>query len=67
VPANLSPEYIKAEREYRAATTPEEKLMWSERMLQVIPKHKGTDKLQADLKHRISKLKQGLEQKTLEM
>ncbi len=64
MPANLSPEYIKAEREYRAAATPEEKLMWSERMLQVIPKHKGTDKLQGELKQRISKLKQGLEQKT---
>ena len=27
-------------------------------MLRVIPKHKGTDKLQADLKRRLSKLRQ---------
>jgi len=59
MPANLTPEYLEAEREYRKAKTPEEKLRCLEYMLSVIPKHKGTDKLQADLKRRISKLKEG--------
>jgi len=57
VPANLSPEYKKAEERYRAATTPEEKLVCLEEMFTTIPKHKGTEKMQADIKTRISKLK----------
>lgn len=55
--ANLTPEYRKAEKEYRAATTPAEKLAGLERMLATIPKHKGTDRLQGDIKRRISQMK----------
>ncbi len=54
MPANLSPEYLDAEREYKAATTPAGKLAALERMLSTVPKHKGTEKLQADLKRRLS-------------
>jgi len=54
MPANLSPEYLAAERDYRAAHTTAEKIAALERMLATIPKHKGTEKLQADLKRRIS-------------
>ncbi len=57
MPANLSPEFKKAEEKYRAATTPEERLVCLEEMFTTIPKHKGTEKMQADLKTRISKLK----------
>ena len=57
MPANLTPEYRNAEKEYRAATTPAEKLAGLERMLATIPKHKGTDHLQGDLKRRISRMK----------
>lgn len=57
MPANLTPEYHKAEKEYRAARSPQEKLVCLEHMLRVIPKHKGTDHMQADLKRRISKLR----------
>ncbi|NIA06967.1 MAG: TGS domain-containing protein [Actinobacteria bacterium] len=57
MPANLTPEYKKAEKEYRAASTPQEKLAGLEKMLATIPKHKGTDHMQGDLKRRISKLK----------
>jgi len=57
MPANLTPEYIKAEQEYRRASTPEDKLTCLRHMLSVIPKHKGTDKLQGDLKQRIARLK----------
>lgn len=64
MPANLTPEYFNAEKEYKAAKTPEEKLVGLQRMLSVIPKHKGTDKLQADLRRRISQLKERLEQRT---
>jgi len=55
---NAGPEYREAEARFRAAVTPEEKLAALEDMLRLVPKHKGTEKLCADLKSRISKLKQ---------
>jgi ribosome-interacting GTPase 1 len=58
MPANLTPEYFKAEQWYREATTNEEKILATERMLAVMPKHKGTDHLKADLRRRLSKLKE---------
>ena len=61
MPANLTPQYKKAEEEYRRAQTPEEEVRCLERMLQEIPKHKGTDKLQAELKAKISKAKADVE------
>ena len=57
MPANLTPEYHRAEQQYRSARSPEEKLAALEEMLRVVPKHKGTDGLQADLKARIAKLR----------
>jgi ribosome-interacting GTPase 1 len=57
MPANLTPEYRAAEARFRAAVTREEKIAALEEMLRVIPKHKGTDKLQGDLRSRLSKLK----------
>src|SRR5512139_726122 len=57
MPANLTPEYKRAEERYRAAKSPEERLEALEEMLRVVPKHKGTDGLQADLKARIAKLR----------
>lgn len=62
MPANLTPQYLKAEEEYRRASTPEEELKALEVMLRELPKHKGTDKLQADLKQRISKTKKEAQQ-----
>jgi ribosome-interacting GTPase 1 len=58
MPANLTPEYFKAERWYREAATNEEKILAVERMLAVMPKHKGTDHLKADLRRKLSKLKE---------
>jgi hypothetical protein len=55
MPANLPPRYFEAERVYRQARTPEEKVEALETMLAVMPKHKGTDKLRADLRTRIAK------------
>lgn len=57
MPANLTPQYRQAEQTYKAAKTVEEKIAALEEMLAVIPKHKGTEKLQADLKRRLSKLR----------
>jgi len=57
MPANLTPVYKEAEAKFRSAVTPEEKIACLEEMLRVIPKHKGTDKLQADLRSRLSRLK----------
>jgi len=53
MPANLTPQYQKAEQEYRRAHSPAEQVQCLQRMLQLIPKHKGTEKLQADLKTRL--------------
>jgi ribosome-interacting GTPase 1 len=61
MPANLTQQYLKAEEEYRRATTPEEELRCLQLMLQEIPKHKGTDKLQADLKAKISQAKKDVQ------
>ena len=57
MPANLTQQYKKAEEEYRRAASPEEELACLQKMLQEIPKHKGTDHLQAELKAKISKVK----------
>jgi ribosome-interacting GTPase 1 len=57
MPANLTPAYKAAEARFRQAVTREEKIAALEEMLRVLPKHKGTDKLQADLRSRISKLR----------
>jgi len=57
MPANLTPEFLKARERFRRAKTPQEKLAALEEMLATIPKHKGTDKMQADIKRRIAKLR----------
>jgi len=59
MPTNLTPDYFDAEKRYRAAKTVPEKISCLEEMLRVMPKHKGTDKLHADLRKRLSKLKTG--------
>jgi len=63
MPANLTPEYLKAEKWYKSATSTDEKILALERMLAVIPKHKGTDHLRADLRKKLSKLRDASTQK----
>ncbi len=58
MPANLTPQYYEAEEKYRRASTPEERISALEEMLKVIPKHKGTEKLQGDIKKRIARFKE---------
>lgn len=62
MPANLTPQYFEAERKYKEAATPRDRLSALREMLSVIPKHKGTEKLQADIKRRISKLNEEIQQ-----
>jgi len=57
MPANLTPEFIKARERFREASTPDGKLAALEEMLRTIPKHKGTDHMQADIKRRMAKLR----------
>lgn len=57
MPANLTAQYREAEARFKQATTPEEQLKCLQEMLREIPKHKGTEKMQADIKRRIAKLK----------
>ncbi|MGH8874733.1 MAG: GTPase [Acidimicrobiia bacterium] len=56
MPANLTPEYKSAQAAYRKARDPEERLRLLREMLRTIPKHKGTDHLQAGIKSRIKEL-----------
>jgi ribosome-interacting GTPase 1 len=56
MPANLSPEYKKAEQAFRMAREPRERLECLKEMLRTIPRHKGTEHLQADIKSRIREL-----------
>ena len=61
MPANLTPEYRAAEAAFRKARDPSERLASLREMLSVIPKHKGTDHLQGDIKRRIKELSEELE------
>jgi len=58
MPANLPPEYHKIEAELRTARTPQEKIDIYERLIAVIPHHKGTDKLIAMYRQKISKARE---------
>ena len=58
MPANLTPEYYEAEERWRAAQTIEEKIEALQEMLSAIPKHKGTEKMQGDIKRRIAQARE---------
>jgi len=63
MPANLPPQYFEAEKRFRAAKEPEEKIAALEAMLAIMPRHKGTDKLHAMLRQKIAKFSQEAERK----
>jgi hypothetical protein len=60
MPANLSPEFKEAQEAHRRARDPKERLDCLREMLRTIPKHKGTEHLQADIKTRIRELAEEL-------
>jgi len=62
MPANLTPMYRKAEEAFRQAKTVAEKVAALEEMFATIPKHKGTEKMQADIKRRLAKLRETAQQ-----
>jgi len=57
MPANLTPQYMEAERRFKQAQSVQEKVAALEEMMATIPKHKGTEKLQAELKKKMSALR----------
>src|SRR3984893_14929036 len=58
---NLTPQYLEAEAEYKKAQTPEDRLACLKRMWALVPKHKASEKLQAELKTKMSELKEEVE------
>jgi ribosome-interacting GTPase 1 len=58
MPANLTLQYKEAEARFRRAGDHAEKLDALREMIALLPKHKGTEKLHADLKHRLAKLEE---------
>lgn len=63
MPTNLPPEYFRAEQAFREAESSSAKISALEEMMSTIPKHKGTDKLRAELRRKISKLKEDQKKK----
>src|SRR5215472_9737633 len=58
---NLTPQYHEAEAEYKKAQTAEERLACLKKMYQLVPKHKASEKLQAELKTKMSETKEEIE------
>ena len=58
---NLTPQYREADAKYRAATTPEDELAALEEMLRELPKHKSSEKMQAELKRKLSAARKALQ------
>jgi len=54
MPANLTADYLAAEQTYKRSHTQEERVAALEQMLAALPKHKGTEKIQAELRRRLS-------------
>jgi hypothetical protein len=58
MPTNVPPQYRKVEEQYRRAKSPEEKLQLLKEMMSIIPKHKGTEHMRADLKRKMADLRE---------
>jgi len=61
MPANLTPMYHDAEQRFKQASTPEEKFAALQDMMAQIPKHKGTEKLQAEIKRKLSQVRKEIQ------
>jgi ribosome-interacting GTPase 1 len=59
--ANLTPQYLEAEAEFKRAQTAEDRLDALRKMLSLVPKHKASEKLQADLKSKIRDAREACE------
>src|SRR3954447_18761888 len=58
---NLTPQYLEAEAQYKKAQTAEERLECLKRMWALVPKHKASEKLQAELKTKLSETREEVE------
>ncbi len=58
---NLPPQYHDAEEEYRRAKNKQEKLAALKKMWVILPKHKASEKVQAQLKSKIAELSDEIE------
>lgn len=58
--ANLTPQYLKVQEAYRQAQTSQEQVECLEKMLELVPKHKASEKLQAELKTRLKEAREEL-------
>jgi len=63
MPANLPPPYFEAEKRYRTAKDPQEKIEALEEMMAIMPHHKGTDKLRAELRRRMAQHSEAAERR----
>ena len=63
MPANLSPDYHAAEDKYRHAESAQDKIAALEKMFAALPKHKGTEKMQADIRRRLSQARKESQKK----
>lgn len=63
MPTNLPPEYYEVEERYRAAKDLNERIRLLDELISTVPKHKGTDKLRADLRRKLSKLRESSQSK----
>jgi small GTP-binding protein len=61
MPANLTPQYMEAEKRFKQAQTVPDRIAALEEMMATIPRHKGTEKLQAELKKKMSTLRKDAE------
>ena len=57
MPINASPHFERAQADYEAAETTNQKIICLKKMLALSPKHKGAENLNAQLKRRLAKLK----------
>src|SRR5579864_7246570 len=58
---NLTPQYLEAEAEYKRAQTAGERLECLKKMWALVPKHKASEKLQAELKTKLSAAREEVE------
>jgi len=58
MPTNVGYEYVNAEKEYHEAKNTSQKIKALRAMLTAVPKHKGTEKMQAQIKKQIAKFEE---------
>jgi len=57
MPVNAPIEYYKAEEKFTSAKTKEEKILYLEEMIRLLPKHKSSENVHAQLRKKLAKIK----------